>query len=58
MEIALQGKPIRVESVRATVRGRRVLQVVEGYQSIGPGLWERVRVVVSEQDCRDRKLWN
>lgn len=50
--------PMRVESVRAVVKGRRVFQVLEGHQQLAPGLYERVRVVLSEQECKERRLWN
>jgi len=49
---------MRAEAVRAEVRGRRVLHVVEGCQEVAPGRFERVRVVLREQACKERKLWN
>ena len=50
--------PIRVESVHPELRGYRVLHVVEGWQAVAPGPYERVKVVLSEQECKQRRLWN
>ena len=51
-------EPMLVERVQTLVRGRKVVQVVEGVQPLAPGLAERVRLVMSEHECNERRLWN
>ena len=50
--------PMRVESVQTLVRGRKVVEVVEGWQPLEPGLAERVRLVMSQHECSERRLLN
>ena len=50
--------PMRGESVQTLVRGRGVVEVVEGWQPLAPGLAERVRLVMSQQERSGRRRWN